>query len=124
MFAPAQQVPIPEWPCTLTRRQQPSLTLKDNDLFLITDTLGNIAGCQDEPIASSLGLFCRDTRFLSRLELQFEGSRRSYSAARPSEALPCRPSVPTPTSLKWAIVRRFEPKPSASSGIWYCRGAV
>ena len=73
MFAPAQQVPIPEWPCTLTRRQQPSLTLKDNDLFLITDTLGNIAGCQDEPIASSLGLFCRDTRFLSRLELQFEG---------------------------------------------------
>jgi glycogen debranching enzyme len=73
IFAPAQQMPIPEWPCTLTRRQQPSLTIKDNDLFLITDTLGNIAGCQDEPIASSLGLFCRDTRFLSRLELQFEG---------------------------------------------------
>ncbi|WP_204138929.1 amylo-alpha-1,6-glucosidase [Halomicronema sp. CCY15110] len=73
IFAPAQQVPIPEWPCTTTRRRQPSLTLKDNDLFLITDTLGNIAGCQDEPIASSLGLFCRDTRFLSRLELQFEG---------------------------------------------------
>ncbi|HEY9888245.1 MAG TPA: amylo-alpha-1,6-glucosidase [Candidatus Obscuribacterales bacterium] len=73
IFAPAQQVPIPEWPCTITRRQQPSLTLKDNDLFLITDTLGNIAGCQDDQVISSLGLFCRDTRFLSRLELQFEG---------------------------------------------------
>jgi len=71
-FAPAQQVPIPEWPCTTTRRQQPTLTLKDNDLFLITDTLGNIA-CGDDQSASSLGLFCRDTRFLSRLELQVEG---------------------------------------------------
>jgi glycogen debranching enzyme len=71
-FAPAQQVPIPEWPCTTTKRQQPTLTLKDNDLFLITDTLGNIA-CGDDQSSSSLGLFCRDTRFLSRLELQFEG---------------------------------------------------
>jgi glycogen debranching enzyme len=73
IFAPAQQVPIPEWPCTTIKRQQPSLTLKDNDLFLITDTLGNISGCQDDQITSSLGLYCRDTRFLSRLELQFEG---------------------------------------------------
>ncbi|MGB3493522.1 MAG: amylo-alpha-1,6-glucosidase [Elainellaceae cyanobacterium] len=72
-FAPAQQVPIPEWPCTTTKRQQPSLTLKDNDLFLITDTLGNISGCQDDQITSSMGLFCCDTRFLSRLEVQFEG---------------------------------------------------
>lgn len=71
-FAPAQQVPIPEWPCTTTRRQQPTLTIKDNDLFLITDTLGNIA-CGDDQAFSSLGLFCRDTRFLSRLELQVEG---------------------------------------------------
>ncbi|WP_008314650.1 amylo-alpha-1,6-glucosidase [Leptolyngbya sp. PCC 6406] len=71
-FAPAQQVPIPEWPCTTTRRQQPTLTLKDNDLFLITNTLGNIA-CGDDQATTSLGLFCRDTRFLSRLELQFEG---------------------------------------------------
>ena len=71
-FAPAQQVPIPEWPCTTTRRQQPTLTIKDNDLFLITDTLGNIA-CGDDQVLSSLGLFCRDTRFLNRLELQFEG---------------------------------------------------
>ncbi|NMF81893.1 amylo-alpha-1,6-glucosidase [Nodosilinea sp. P-1105] len=71
-FAPAQQVPIPEWPCTTTRRQQPTLTIKDNDLFLITDTLGNIA-CGDDQAASSLGLFCRDTRYLSRLDLQVEG---------------------------------------------------
>ncbi|MBT9316611.1 amylo-alpha-1,6-glucosidase [Leptothoe spongobia] len=72
-FAPAQQVPIPEWPCTTIKRQQHTLTLKDNDLFLIADTLGNISGCLDDQITSSLGLFCRDTRFLSRLELQFEG---------------------------------------------------
>ena len=72
-FAPAQQVPLPEWPCTTVRRQQPTLTLKDDDLFLITDTLGNINGCLEDPETSSLGLFCRDTRFLSRLELQFEG---------------------------------------------------
>ncbi|HZG39702.1 MAG TPA: amylo-alpha-1,6-glucosidase [Nodosilinea sp.] len=72
-FAPAQQVPIPEWPSPKIRRQQPTLTLKDNDLFLITDTLGNISGCKDDQVLSSLGLFCRDTRFLSRLELQFEG---------------------------------------------------
>jgi len=47
-FAPAAQVPLPEWPCTSIRRQQPTLTLKDNDLFLITDTLGNISGCLDD----------------------------------------------------------------------------
>jgi glycogen debranching enzyme len=72
-FAPAQQVPIPEWPCTTIPRQQPTLTLKDNDLFLITDTLGNISGCNDDQVPSSLGLFCRDSRFLNRLELQVEG---------------------------------------------------
>lgn len=72
-FAPAQQVPIPEWPRTTVKRQQPTLTLKDNDLFLITDTLGNISGCLEDQIDTSLGLFCRDSRFLSRLELQFEG---------------------------------------------------
>ncbi|MGB3614076.1 MAG: amylo-alpha-1,6-glucosidase [Elainellaceae cyanobacterium] len=71
-FAPAQQVPIPEWGCTTVKRQQPTLTLKDNDLFLITDTVGNISGCLDDEVNDSLGLFCQDTRFLSRLELQFE----------------------------------------------------
>lgn len=72
-FAPAQQVPLPEWPCTTVRRQPPTLTLKDNDIFLITDTLGNVPGCLERENNTSLGLFCRDTRFLSRLELQFEG---------------------------------------------------
>ncbi|MEB3887022.1 amylo-alpha-1,6-glucosidase [Lyngbya sp. CCY1209] len=72
-FAPAEQVPIPEWPCTI-QRQQPTLTLKDDDVFLITDTWGNVPGCSDDTQNdTSLGLFCRDTRFLSRLELQFEG---------------------------------------------------
>ena len=72
-FAPAQQVPVPEWPYTTIQRQQPTLTLKGNDLFLITDTLGNIVNAEEMQVTSSLGLFCRDTRFLSRLELQFEG---------------------------------------------------
>ncbi|MGB3208364.1 MAG: amylo-alpha-1,6-glucosidase [Crinalium sp.] len=72
-FVPADQMPIPVWPCVLEERPQPTLTLKDDDLFLITDTLGNIAGyCTDDRNAS-MGLFCNDTRFLGRLELQVEG---------------------------------------------------
>ena len=86
-FAPAQQVPIPEWPRITVEVQQRTLTLKDNDLFLVTDPLGNVPGYLDlvtDPLGNvpgyleqthntSLGLFCQDTRFLSRLELQFEG---------------------------------------------------
>jgi glycogen debranching enzyme len=72
-FVPAQELPIPEWPCVLSEQPQPTLTIKDNDLFLVTDTLGNIAGCMDDDLNASLGLFCCDTRFLSRLELQIEG---------------------------------------------------
>ena len=72
-FLPAEQLPLTEWPCVITERPQPTLTLKDDDLFLITDTLGNISGCLEEGTTTSLGLFCRDTRFLSRLELQIEG---------------------------------------------------
>jgi glycogen debranching enzyme len=72
-FIPAEQLAIPEWACVATKRMQPTLTLKDDDLFLITDTLGNISGCLDDEASASLGLFCRDTRFLSRLELQIEG---------------------------------------------------
>ncbi|MFP4133247.1 MAG: glycogen debranching N-terminal domain-containing protein [Halothece sp.] len=71
-FADAEQVPIPEWHSSPTQRLQPTLTLKDDDLFLITDTIGNIS-CHDEEADSSLGLFCKDTRFLNRLELQIEG---------------------------------------------------
>ncbi|GAB4476398.1 MAG: hypothetical protein OHK0037_38020 [Elainellaceae cyanobacterium] len=72
-FLPAEQLPQPEWPCVISERPQPTLTLKDDDLFLITDTLGNISACLDENSIGSLGLFCQDTRFLNRLELQIEG---------------------------------------------------
>ncbi|WAL62354.1 amylo-alpha-1,6-glucosidase [Thermocoleostomius sinensis] len=73
VYVPADELPIPGWACIETSKYSPTLTLKDDDLFLITDTLGNIGGCSDEEAISSLGLFCRDTRFLSRLELQIEG---------------------------------------------------
>jgi glycogen debranching enzyme len=72
-YLPAEQMPIPEWACSTSEQPLPTLTLKDDDLFLITDTLGNIAGCLEGGDNASLGLFCRDTRFLSRLELQIEG---------------------------------------------------
>ncbi len=71
-FIPAGGSELPEWDC-VSDRNQPTLTLKDDDLFLITDTLGNISGCSRDETIASLGLFCRDTRFLSRLELQIAG---------------------------------------------------
>jgi glycogen debranching enzyme len=72
-FVPADQVPIPEWPCVISERPQVTLTVKDDDLFLVTDTLGNISGCSLNDGNPSMGLFCCDTRFISRLELQIEG---------------------------------------------------
>ncbi len=74
-FIPASEMPFPEWSCVLSDRPVPTLTLKDDDLFLITDILGNISGigCLEEGIKGGMGLFCRDTRFLSRLELQIDG---------------------------------------------------
>jgi glycogen debranching enzyme len=72
-FVRAEQITIPEWPCVLSERPQPTLTVKDDDLFLVTDTLGNISGCSLDEANGSKGLFCSDTRFLSRLELQIEG---------------------------------------------------
>lgn len=72
-FVPADQLSAPEWACVITERPQPILTLKDDDLFLLTDTLGNIGGCMGDDRSASMGLFCRDTRYLSRLELQIEG---------------------------------------------------
>jgi glycogen debranching enzyme len=73
-FVPAEELPTPEWPCVLNEEPQPTLAIKDDDLFLVTDTLGNVA-CNflRDDIAASMGLFCNDTRFLSRLELQIEG---------------------------------------------------
>jgi glycogen debranching enzyme len=73
VFVPAAESELPAWNCVVSDRTQPTLTLKDDDLFLITDTLGNISGCFRDETISSLGLFCRDTRFLSRLELQIAG---------------------------------------------------
>ncbi|MGM3308820.1 amylo-alpha-1,6-glucosidase [Anabaena sp. WFMT] len=72
-FIPAEQIPIPEWPCVVIERPQPTLTVKDDDLFLVTDTIGNISGCSLNDGNPSMGLFCCDTRFLSRLELQIDG---------------------------------------------------
>ncbi|WP_066379300.1 MULTISPECIES: amylo-alpha-1,6-glucosidase [unclassified Anabaena] len=73
-FIPADQLPIPEWPCVVSERPQPTLTVKDDDLFLVTDTMGNISGCSLHDGGNpSMGLFCCDTRFLSRLELQIDG---------------------------------------------------
>jgi glycogen debranching enzyme len=73
-FAPIEQTPVPEWNSAISEHPIPTLTLKDDDLFLITDLLGNIAGisCLSEGKQESFGLFCRDTRFLSRLELQID----------------------------------------------------
>ncbi|WP_250125723.1 amylo-alpha-1,6-glucosidase [Chroococcidiopsis sp. CCMEE 29] len=72
-FVPAEQLPIAEWPSVVSEQPQPTLTIKDDDLFLVTDTVGNISGCLGDDRVASMGLFCSDTRFLSRLELQIEG---------------------------------------------------
>lgn len=72
-FVPAQQLPILEWPCVLSEKPTPTLALKDDDLFLVTDTLGNISGYLSDDKQASMGLFCNDTRFLSRLEFQIDG---------------------------------------------------
>ena len=73
VFVPAEESITSEWPCVVNERPQPTLTLKDDDLFLITDTLGNITQFSGDDRQASLGLFCHDTRFLSRLELQIAG---------------------------------------------------
>jgi glycogen debranching enzyme len=69
---PKAEANLPEWGCVLGDLPQPLLTLKDDDLFLLTDTFGNIGGCTIEGDNNSMGLFCNDTRFLSRLELQLD----------------------------------------------------
>ena len=73
VFVPTEESLTSEWPCVVNERPQPTLTLKDDDLFLITDTLGNITQFSGDDRQASLGLFCHDTRFLSRLELQIAG---------------------------------------------------
>ncbi len=72
-YIPAETAPLPQWPCVINNSRLSTLTLKDDDIFLVTDTLGNIPGCLPGEVTTSVGLFCQDTRFLSRLELQIDG---------------------------------------------------
>lgn len=74
-YIPLDHAAIAPWSCVIGEHPISTLTLKDDDLFLITDTLGNISdlSCRLGGIEDSMGLFCRDTRFLSRLELQING---------------------------------------------------
>ncbi len=58
------------WACVYTEAQSPLQTLKENDLFLVCDSLGNIPGnCR----STGMGLFCADTRYLSQLEMRLNG---------------------------------------------------
>jgi glycogen debranching enzyme len=82
-YAPLDKMTIAPWGCVIGEHPISTLTLKDDDLFLITDTLGNISDltCRVGGIEDSMGLFCRDTRFLSRLDLQIDGrSPTSFSS--------------------------------------------
>jgi glycogen debranching enzyme len=72
-YIPVETSPIPQWPCVKNESRLSTLTLKDDDIFLVTDTVGNIPSCLPGESSTSVGLFCQDTRFLSRLELQIDG---------------------------------------------------
>ncbi|MGL5870858.1 MAG: amylo-alpha-1,6-glucosidase [Xenococcaceae cyanobacterium] len=71
-FIPAEQYVSAECNILPSSRSIPTLTLKADELFLIADTLGNITDCMEDDQTLNLGLFCHDTRFLSRLEMQIE----------------------------------------------------
>lgn len=72
-FTPIEIQLSEDWPSVERDRPHPTFTLKDNDLFLVTDSLGNISGVMTHDVTASMGLFCADTRFLSRLDLQIAG---------------------------------------------------
>jgi glycogen debranching enzyme len=72
-FIPMESQVSEIWPIIERDRPHPTLTLKDNDLFLVADTLGNISGAITDDVVASMGLFCADTRFLSRLDLKISG---------------------------------------------------
>ncbi|AFZ48326.1 Amylo-alpha-16-glucosidase [Cyanobacterium stanieri PCC 7202] len=72
-FLPICDHELSERPYAVDFQSQPTLVIKDNDLFLITDHLGNTVAYADSQKRTVTGLFCRDTRFLSRSELQIEG---------------------------------------------------
>jgi glycogen debranching enzyme len=71
-FTPVEAI-AQDWPIVERDRPYPAFTLKDNDLFLVADILGNISGVMTHDVTASMGLFCADTRFLSRLDLQISG---------------------------------------------------
>jgi hypothetical protein len=64
-YIPLDKSLISPWVCLIGEHPIATLTLKDDDLFLITDTLGNISdlSCRLGGIEDSMGLFCRDTDF-------------------------------------------------------------
>lgn len=72
-FLTVPQLNKPEWPYALDFQRQPTLVIKHDDIFLITDELGNTAASADSQKRTVTGLFSGDTRLLSRSELQIEG---------------------------------------------------
>ncbi|MFN4066471.1 MAG: glycogen debranching N-terminal domain-containing protein [Thermosynechococcus sp.] len=69
-------IPIVAPPLPATKIQTHPKTvpvLKDDDVLLICDELGNI--CNGEQQTAITGLFCQDTRFLSQAELRVGGDR-------------------------------------------------
>ncbi|MBD2395145.1 amylo-alpha-1,6-glucosidase [Cyanobacterium aponinum FACHB-4101] len=72
-FIPISLSEDSELPYAIDFQSQPTLVIKDNDLFLITDQLGNIVAGAKNQKRTVTGLFCHDTRFLSRSELQIAG---------------------------------------------------
>jgi glycogen debranching enzyme len=70
-YCPISVTDSPERAFASNPQQQSTLVIKNDDLFLVTDRLGNILNPPDSRIVT--GLFCHDTRFLSRAELQIEG---------------------------------------------------
>lgn len=59
------------WPHTSDTQYQPTLTIKSDDLFLVARASGDIVNPSNSRTVT--GLFGKDTRFLSRSELQIEG---------------------------------------------------
>ena len=71
-FLPLDFLSTSGWLCPVNNQHPiPTLTLKNDDIFFITDTLGNIehTDCSDNSVMNSMGLFCRDTRYLNHLTL-------------------------------------------------------
>jgi hypothetical protein len=95
-FVPAEQLPIPEWPCVLAERPQPTLTIKDNDLFLVTDTLGNIAGCLGDDTNASMGCSAAIRGSSVAWSCKLMDIHRCCSVAQRTKGLPSRCFVPIP----------------------------